>query len=146
MVKVFIQNERNSREKKIFNEETLEYRGKIDLCCPLPYPYGFIPGTLGDDGDCVDFWVITREDLKTGTLVDCDPLGLLEIFENDEDDFKILGHPVGEQTELTDDIYKEIRDFTYQVFTQFPETTIRVGRLLSRQAALEFIQKSEKVK
>ena len=42
-----------------------------------PANYGFIPQTIGDDGDPVDVCVITPFPLMAGSVVRCRPLGRL---------------------------------------------------------------------
>ena len=42
-----------------------------------PANYGFIPQTLGDDGDPVDVCVITPFPLLAGSVIRCRPLGML---------------------------------------------------------------------
>ena len=140
-VQVFIQNEKGNPVRHRYNEVTLEYLGSMELCCAPPQYYGFIPGTVGDDGDCIDFWMITGGEFSSGETVECRVLGLMEMFENTEHDFKVIGCPIDEDIELTDEIFAEIRDFTLKVFSMFPEVKVKVGNLLPAEKALEFISK-----
>jgi inorganic pyrophosphatase len=39
-------------------------------------------GTDSGDGGNVDCYVITNRTLKTGQIVECDPIGLMEQFED----------------------------------------------------------------
>ena len=140
MIQVCIEAGSGSRDKNRYNEKTLEYEGTGQVSRPYPYPYGFIIGTRGADGDCVDCYLITKDSLKPGTIVECEPIGLLEQNEDEEIDHKILAAMPGEDVELTQELLKELQDFIYAVFTEFPEAHVYVGRILPREAALDHIQ------
>jgi hypothetical protein len=45
MIKILVQVEAGSRDKRLYNEKTLEYKGMSRISQPYPYPYGFIIGT-----------------------------------------------------------------------------------------------------
>lgn len=140
MVKMFVEGEKGSKIKNVYNEETLEFIDQMELNCDRPFPYGFIPGTVGDDGDCIDIWLITEGNPESGTIVECEVSGLLEFFEEEEKDFKVLGIPVNETIEVTDEIVAKIKNYTMKVFTQFPEVQVSFGSLLSEEEAIRFIQ------
>lgn len=68
----------------------------------LPYPgnYGFIPSTYSDpekggDGDALDILVLC-ESLKTGTVLEVIPLGILKLIDDGETDYKIIAIPADE--------------------------------------------------
>lgn len=140
MIKVFIQVEAGSRDKNLYNEKTLEYEGTHRIFRPYPYPYGFIIGTSAADGGSVDCYVITHDRLKSGTSVECEPIGLLEQDEDGEVDHKVLAAIPGQDIELGQGLLMELRDFIYAIFTQFPKVRVSVGRILPREAALHHIQ------
>ncbi|MBU2511944.1 inorganic diphosphatase [bacterium] len=143
MIKVFIQSEGGSYEKHKYNEKTLEYLTTVRLPLAYPYPYGFILDTTAADGDNLDCYVITDEPLKTGTIVECRPFGLLEQIEDGEDDHKILASLPGMKIDWDQDLLEELQDFIYGVFSQASESSVRVGRILSEEVALKVIQQSK---
>lgn len=144
MIKVLIQNEAGSCERNKYNEKTLEYMGTSRLSHPCPYPYGFILETSAEDGDNLDCFVITRDLLKLGTIVECEPIGLMEQVEGgDEIDHKVLAVIPGQNVELNQELLEVLRTFIYNIFAQIPETSVKVGRLLPREAAIQLIQKSQ---
>ena len=55
-----------------------------------PMNYGFIPRTLCEDGDALDVFVLCSETLDCMTLVDCRPIGFIEMVDNGEQDEKII--------------------------------------------------------
>lgn len=140
MIKVCIQVEAGSRDKLVYNERTLEYKETRRVSRPYPYAYGFIVGTIADDGDCLDCYIITHDKLKAGTIVECEPIGLLEQNEDDEVDDKVLAAMPGQHVEVGPELLQELRDFIYAIFAQFPDMRVSVGRILPRQAAFDHIQ------
>jgi inorganic pyrophosphatase len=58
-----------------------------------PYDYGFIPNTLGDDGDPLDGMVIMDEPTFPGCVIAARPIGYLEMIDGGEGDEKILCVP-----------------------------------------------------
>lgn len=140
MIKVCIEVDAGSREKNLYNEKTLEYKETRRVSRPYPYPYGFILGTSAAEGDNVDCYLITRDSLKPGTIVDCEPIGLLEQDEDGEVDHKVLAVLPGQDVEIGQELLQELRDFIHAVFAQYPDMVVRVGRMLPREAALHHIQ------
>lgn len=68
------------------------------LSTPMRYPcnYGYIPRTLGGDGDPADVLVILPLPLVSGSVVRCRPVGMLKMTDEGGEDEKILAVPVGE--------------------------------------------------
>lgn len=140
MIKVLIQTASGTSERRVYEEHTLEYKGTQEFRTPpYPYPYGFILGTHSDDSGCVDCYVITHQSLEAGSIVECEPMGLLEQHEGDEIDHKILSVLLGENIELNQNEVDTLRDFINISFAKFHEH-IRVGELLPREEALRHIQ------
>lgn len=46
-------------------------------CC-FPFDFGFVPGTLGDDGDPLDVLVLMDEPTSPGVVVPCRLVGVIE--------------------------------------------------------------------
>ena len=55
-----------------------------------PHNYGFIPRTYADDGDPLDVLVICSEPIIPLALVECYPIGMLEMIDNGSKDAKII--------------------------------------------------------
>lgn len=146
MINVFIEAEKGSPEKGVYDEKTFEYKGTKRALRSFPYPYGFIPGTLTDDGEALDSYIITEQHLSAASLVECEPVGVLEFFEGDESDQKIISVLPGEKRGevLTEELHKELAEFIYAIFKKFPEITIEVGEFLSREAAIKSIEEAKR--
>ncbi len=89
-MRVFIENEAGSRRKNIYDERTLAHLRSVEVSAAYPFPYGFVLGTISGDGDAVDCFVLTETPLRSGTIVECEPVGLLEQIEDGEIDHKVL--------------------------------------------------------
>jgi len=66
----------------------------------LPYPanYGFVPSTRmlkeeGGDGDAVDIFVLCGT-LPSGTVIQVEPIGIIELLDAGERDDKLIAVPV----------------------------------------------------
>ena len=66
------------------------------LFTPMAYPaaYGFIPGTLADDGDPADALVLTpAAPVVPGAVIRCRPIGMLQMEDESGQDEKIICVP-----------------------------------------------------
>ncbi|MBS7540036.1 inorganic diphosphatase [Ancylobacter lacus] len=65
------------------------------LHTPMFYPgnYGFIPQSLGDDGDPLDVIVISPIPVLAGSVIACRPVGVLMMTDEKGGDEKILAVP-----------------------------------------------------
>ena len=97
------------------------FRVDRNLFSPVHYPgdYGFIPSTLGDDGDPLDVLVLVDTPSFPGCLQEVRPIGVLEMIDQGQGDEKILavgeGNPryndVNEYSEIYPHILREITHF-----------------------------------
>jgi hypothetical protein len=55
-----------------------ELSGVLPLGMSFPYDFGFLPSTLGDDGDPLDVLVLADEALPPGSVVPCRIVGVIE--------------------------------------------------------------------
>ena len=140
MIKVLIQAEAGSPNKMRYDEKTLKpiEVGRVSL--PYPCPYGFVLGTTAADGDNVDCYVFGDDSLKTGSIVDCEIVGLLEQIESGEPDHKVLAVVAGQKAVLPDGVAEVLEDFIYGVFTQYPDSAVSVGAVQSRDAAVRYVR------
>lgn len=59
-----------------------------------PCNYGYMPGTLSEDGDPVDVLVVTPHPLISGSVIRCRPVGVLKMEDESGQDAKVLAVPV----------------------------------------------------
>lgn len=82
-----IKYEINKDTNKIFVDRFLE------VAMYYPCNYGYIPETLGGDGDPLDILVITPYPLLTGVGIYCRPIGTLNMTDESGEDTKVLAVP-----------------------------------------------------
>ncbi len=140
MIKVLIQAEAGSPDKMRYDEKTLEPIGLGRVCRPYPYPYGFVVATTAADGDNVDCYVFGSDGLTSGTIVDCEVVGLLDQIESGQPDHKVLAVVAGEKPVLPDEVLEVLQGFIYGVFSEYPNTTVTVGPIHSRDAAVRYVR------
>jgi len=72
------------------------------LSTAMYYPcnYGYIPGTLSEDGDPVDVLVVTPFPLINGSVIRSRPIGLLQMEDEAGLDVKILAVPIDKLSSL----------------------------------------------
>ena len=65
------------------------------LFTPMAYPaaYGFIPGTLADDGDPADVLVLAPAAITPGAVIRVRPIGMLQMEDESGQDEKIICVP-----------------------------------------------------
>lgn len=65
-----------------------------------PCNYGYLPHSLGEDGDPVDVLVVAPAKLLSGCVVSCRPIGMLEMSDEAGRDAKVLAVPTDGLTPL----------------------------------------------
>jgi inorganic pyrophosphatase len=126
-MKVFIQNEAGSFVKRSHDEKTLILLGEQRVSRAYPFPYGFVMDTTAEDGDNVDCFVLTQEKLRTGQIVECEPIGLMEQIEDGEIDHNILAALGGKNLDLNTEVKEALIEFVSHVFDHVPGKQIQAG-------------------
>jgi inorganic pyrophosphatase len=72
------------------------------LTTPMRYPcnYGYVPQTLGDDGDPLDALVMMPMPLLPGCVINCRPIGMLEMTDENGGDEKLIVVPSNKVSRL----------------------------------------------
>src|ERR1700682_3568830 len=85
LVRMVVEIPKHSPTKYEYDPEVDLFRLDHALYSPVHYPgdYGFIPGTLADDGDPLDVLVLVDEPSFPGVMIAVRPVGLLEMVEQD---------------------------------------------------------------
>jgi inorganic pyrophosphatase len=91
----------------------------------MAYPanYGFVPGSLGEDGDPIDVLVVSHTPLVPGCVVRARPIGVLVMEDEKGMDEKILAVPAGKLTPYFDKVtsYKDLPEIVCQQIGHFFE-------------------------
>lgn len=72
-----------------------------------PADYGFVPGTLCDDGDPLDALLLIDEPVVHGAVVPARPIGVLYMIDDGEGDEKLVCVPT---KDISKDYIKELTD------------------------------------
>ncbi|MBE6727230.1 MAG: inorganic diphosphatase [Ruminococcaceae bacterium] len=86
---------KGSKSKYELDKETGLLRLDRMLYTATHYPanYGFIPRTYADDGDPLDVLVLCQASISPMTLVQCYPIGVVQMTDDDSADEKIIAVP-----------------------------------------------------
>lgn len=140
-MRVFIENEADSRIKNTYDEETLAFLKSESVSAAYPFPYGFVLNTTGGDGDNVDCFVISDRSLAAGSIFECQAIDMIEQVEDGEIDHKIIAVPAEEVAtiQVSAVAEKEIRSFILTVFSHIPGKEITLGKFLGAGAAEKYV-------
>ena len=146
-----IEISKGGKNKYELDKETEFLRLDRVLYTSTHYPanYGFIPLTLADDGDPLDVLVLCSEALVPMTLVDCKPIGVLEMRDNDSYDEKIIAVPVNDPSyngyesisQLPKHIFDELSNF-FEVYKTLEGIHTEVTGIRGVIDSLQVIRKS----
>jgi inorganic pyrophosphatase len=80
------------------------------LYTPMRYPgnYGFVPHTLGSDGDPIDVLVCNTRAIIPGAVINCRPVGVLVMEDDGGGDEKIIAVPSNKLTKR----YESVKTYT----------------------------------
>jgi inorganic pyrophosphatase len=118
---------KNSSNKYEYDKELGIFRLDRALYSPLHYPgdYGFVPGTLSEDGDPIDVLTLVDEPAFPGVLVAVRPVGVLTMKDRGELDEKILAvqdrNPRFDQIWAIDDVGPHSRREIEHFFTIYKD-------------------------
>ena len=142
---------KGSKNKYELDKETGLLKLDRILYTATHYPanYGFIPRTYAGDDDPLDVLVLCQEDIYPLTIVECYPIGILKMIDNDEEDEKIIAiashdpflNMYKDINELPPQITAEIKHF-FEVYKQLEEKQTTIDKMMGREEAEKVIQKS----
>jgi len=114
-----------------------------------PANYGFIPRTYAEDNDPLDVLVLCQENIDPMTLVECYPIGVINMIDSEENDEKIIAiakkdpflNMYKDIKEIPAHISSEIMHF-FEVYKQLENKQTVVEEVLGREEAEKTIQKA----
>jgi inorganic pyrophosphatase len=147
----YIEIEKGSKNKYELDKETgLLILDRI-LYTSTHYPanYGFIPRSLGDDGDPLDVLVLCTENILPQSLVRCAPIGVISMLDQGRSDDKIVAVPFGDPTycgyrdigELPRHVMDEMAHF-FTVYKALESKETIIDEIHGPQAAQEIIRRA----
>ncbi len=146
----YIEIQKGSRSKYELDKETGVLKLDRVLYTSTVYPasYGFIPRTLAEDGDPLDVLVLCSEPILPATMVQCYPIGVINMIDDGKMDEKIIAIPFREPTyniytdisQLPRHIFDEMMHF-FEVYKVLEHKTTSVKEIMGRDKAVEIVQK-----
>lgn len=109
-VVTFIEISKGSNVKYEMDEEhgVMKVDRILHTSMVYPWNYGFVPGTLGEDGDPLDMMVISTAAFVPGSIVKVRPIGVLLMKDEEGVDSKIMAVPTGK----IDPDFKDVNDIS----------------------------------
>jgi inorganic pyrophosphatase len=124
------------------------------MATPMFYPanYGYVPQTLGEDGDPLDVLVVTPYPVVPGSVIRCRPVGVLNMTDEAGSDAKVLAVPhdklsalykhVKEPSDLPELLIKQIEHFFENYKDLEPGKWVKVDKWEGSEAARAAITKA----
>ncbi len=114
-----------------------------------PANYGFIPRTYADDKDPLDVLVLCQEAIIPLTLVECKPIGVLEMTDGVSFDEKVIAVPIKDPSyncytsinQIPSHIFDEISNF-FEVYKTLEGVQTEIKGIKDVYDALKIIRKS----
>jgi inorganic pyrophosphatase len=146
---VFIEIPAGSRNKYEFDEELGGVVLDRRLFTSMSYPadYGFVEGTLGEDGDPLDALVLVADPTFPGCRIRVRPVGVFHMTDEKGPDEKLICVPVGDPVwSSVHDIHdvaapyrQEIEHF-FQVYKDLEEKPTHTSGFGNRAEALKVLE------
>ena len=147
----YIEIQKGSKSKYELDKETGVLRLDRVLYTSTVYPasYGFIPRTLADDGDPLDVLVLCSEPILPATLVQCYPIGVINMVDDGKMDEKVIAIPFREPmyniykdiSQLPHHIFDEMMHF-FEVYKVLEHKKTSVKEIMGRDSAVRVVHKS----
>ena len=147
----YIEIQKGSKSKYELDKETGVLRLDRVLYTSTVYPasYGFIPRTLADDGDPLDVHVLCSEPILPATLVQCYPIGVINMVDDGKMDEKVIAIPFREPmyniykdiSQLPHHIFDEMMHF-FEVYKVLEHKKTSVKEIMGRDSAVRVVHKS----
>ncbi len=124
------------------------------LKTPMFYPchYGFVPNTLGGDGDPIDVLVWAPYKLIPGCLIKARIIGGIDMEDEAGEDIKLIAVPdskissefqhIQNVSDLPASIFKKIVHFFEHYKDLEPNKWVKIRSTLSREKAVELLKSS----
>lgn len=130
IVRMIVEIPKNSIHKIEYSAEFGLFRLDRTLYSPMHYPgdYGFVPGTIADDGDPLDVLLMAEEGTFTGCLLDVRPIGALDMSDEHGRDQKMLAvpdrNPRYDSIHTVDQVFPHVRREIEHFFSIYKELEV----------------------
>ena len=127
LFRMIVEVPKGSINKYEYDAELGVFRLDRSLYSPMHFPgdYGFVPGTIAEDGEPLDVLCLTSQPSFTGCSIEVRPVGMLEMVDAGHVDHKILAVPAKDPRFsamlLVDDVFPHTRREVEHFFTIYKE-------------------------
>ena len=149
IVNMVVEIPRNSTNKYEYDAALGVFRLDRALYSSVHYPgdYGFVPGTLGDDGDPLDILTLVDEPGFPGIVMYVRPVGVLHMLDQGKGDEKILavtsGNPRFDSIQSIQEVFPhnlhEIEHF-FRIYKELENKRTEIQRWGGRDEAHQMIR------
>lgn len=153
--RAIIETPKGARNKFKYDEESGLFMlgGLLPEGMMFPFDFGFIPSTLGGDGDPYDIMVLMDAPAATGLLIDVRILGVIEAEQTEDgktcENARLLGAAVHsyahEDLESIDDVSKTLLNQVEEFFVSYNKQRgkkFRITSLSGPKRALKDLKKA----
>jgi inorganic pyrophosphatase len=150
-IEVTVEIPSGSRNKYEYDHERHRFVLDRILYSSVHYPcdYGFLEGTMADDGDPLDVLVVISEPTFPGCVVRARPVGALDMRDDKGHDYKILAvatdDPRWDETHTLEDLsahrLREVENF-FQIYKELEGRDVEVMGWLGVAEAWQIIDDS----
>jgi inorganic pyrophosphatase len=117
-----------------------------------PVNYGFIPQTLGEDGDPLDILVMCSESIQPLCLVNATVIGNMQMIDNGEKDDKIIAvatndpsvNHIKEITELPQHFFNVLKNY-FEQYKVLENKKVEIDDFQDKETAYRIIEASIKM-
>ncbi|MDO5654861.1 MAG: inorganic diphosphatase [Flavobacteriaceae bacterium] len=150
-IDIIVEIPKGSRNKYELDKETGRIRLDRTIFSSMHYPadYGFIPNTLGLDGDPLDVLVLVTEPTFPGCLIEVKPIGVFYMEDEKGSDEKIICVPITDPVwnrmnslnDINPHLMKEIEHF-FRVYKDLEKKKVSVKGWGTLEEAEKIIKES----
>jgi inorganic pyrophosphatase len=126
----------------------------IPVSMMYPCNYGFIPNTLGGDGDPIDALVISVYPIIPGALIKCKVIGVIMMEDESGVDEKIIAVPtnkidinsidINDVQDLPKSLIQKISHFFERYKDLEPKKRVKISGIEGRDKAIQIIENTIK--
>lgn len=141
VINVVVEIPKGSKKRYQYNPKRRRFEVDFKFSLPMPTEYGWIPETIGEDGEHLDAMVLARYPTRPGYICQARPIGTLKRKDLDHKVICVM---------LGDEKYKDVQDVSdldgivLRKIVNFFEPYYELDGWLGQVETLEFIEESHK--
>jgi len=133
---------------------TFQFGHSLPIGVTYPYDWGFVPGTLGDDGDPLDVLVVHESSTFPGVLLPCRLIGVVQLSQKTgsgrEDNPRLIAVPAHDpRVDKLEHLSRQAREEIEQFFVtvvMFGKKKVKVEGWAGPHVAERLVEKGRKAR